>query len=108
MQFVLLLRQGIKKNSARSYISTRKLEKCIELRIRDTGQGIPENSHSRIFDPFYTTKDLGKGSGQGLAISHAVIVDKHDGSICFESNEGKGTCFIITIPINLSKSTQTR
>ncbi|MCK5069763.1 MAG: DUF3365 domain-containing protein [Desulfocapsa sp.] len=87
-------------------ITTQQFEKSIELRIRDTGQGIPKKFRNRVFDPFYTTKEVGKGTGQGLAISHAVIVDKHGGTIRFESSEGKGTCFVITLPRQSSTDPQ--
>lgn len=70
-----------------------------EIRVKDTGGGIPEKVRSRIFDPFFTTKAVGKGTGQGLAIAHAVITKKHHGSILFESEEGVGTTFIIRLPI---------
>jgi len=78
-----------------------------EVRIQDTGTGIPEKVRNRIFDPFFTTKAIGKGTGQGLAIAHSVIVDKHGGSIHFETEEGKGTTFIVRLPFN-SKSTKTK
>jgi signal transduction histidine kinase len=71
-----------------------------EIRIQDTGTGIPQKVQSRVFDPFFTTKVIGKGTGQGLAIARSVIVDKHGGSIQFETEEGKGTTFIIRLPIN--------
>jgi PAS domain S-box-containing protein len=71
-----------------------------EVRIEDTGSGIPENVRARIFDPFFTTKEIGKGTGQGLAIARSVIVDKHGGTIHFETEEGQGTTFIIRLPRN--------
>ncbi len=80
-------------------ISTRRVEKWVEIRLSDTGGGIPEAIRSRIFDPFFTTKGVGKGTGQGLAISHSVIVDKHGGTITVESEPGQGTTFIIRLPI---------
>ena len=67
--------------------------------ISDTGKGIPQAIQKRIFDPFFTTKEVGKGSGQGLAISWSVIVDKHGGSIKVDSEENKGSTFIIRLPI---------
>ena len=79
--------------------STRSNGNCVEIRISDTGRGIPEDIQPRIFDPFFTTKEVGKGTGQGLAISHAVIVEKHGGSISFETETGKGTTFIIQLPM---------
>lgn len=69
-----------------------------EVRIEDTGKGIPAEIHGRIFDPFFTTKEVGKGSGQGLAISHAVVVEKHGGQLSFETTEGRGTTFVIRLP----------
>jgi len=79
-------------------VQTRNCLGWAEIRIQDTGSGIPENVRSRIFDPFFTTKEIGKGTGQGLAIAHSVIVDKHGGSIHFETEEGAGTTFIIRLP----------
>jgi len=69
-------------------ISTRRKDQFVEIRIIDTGAGIPKNIQSKVFDPFFTTKDVGKGTGQGLAIAHSVIVQKHHGSIRFETREG--------------------
>lgn len=80
-------------------ISTRNLGQWAEIRLSDTGGGIPEAIRSKIFDPFFTTKEVGKGTGQGLAISHSVIVDKHGGTIALETEEGKGATFIIRLPI---------
>jgi signal transduction histidine kinase len=79
-------------------IQTRNLHDWAEIRIQDTGSGIPEKVQSRIFDPFFTTKAIGKGTGQGLAIARSVVVDKHNGSIHCETEEGKGTTFIIRLP----------
>jgi two-component system, NtrC family, sensor kinase len=80
-------------------ISTRKLEDAAEIRVSDTGAGIPDAIRSRIFEPFFTTKAVGKGTGQGLAISYSVIVDKHHGDISFESTPGLGTTFVIRLPL---------
>jgi signal transduction histidine kinase/response regulator RpfG family c-di-GMP phosphodiesterase len=80
-------------------ISTRRVDPFAEIRIADTGAGIPESYRARIFDPFFTTKQVGKGTGQGLAISHHVVVDKHGGTITVESTEGLGTTFIIRLPL---------
>jgi len=70
----------------------------VEIRIGDTGTGIPEKARDRVFDPFFTTKPVGKGTGQGLAIARSVIVDKHGGTISFETETGRGTTFIIHLP----------
>jgi len=84
------------------HIQTRRNGNWAEIRVRDTGTGIPEAVRGRIFDPFFTTKEVGKGTGQGLAIAHSVIVKKHGGSITFETEVGKGTTFIIRLPIDPS------
>ena len=75
----------------------------MEIRISDNGKGIPKEIQSKIFDPFFTTKEVGKGTGQGLAISHKVIVEKHGGSLHFDTEEGKGTTFIIRLPLESKK-----
>ena len=79
-------------------VRTRNCEDWVEIRIQDSGTGIPENVRDRIFEPFFTTKDVGKGTGQGLAIARSVVVGKHDGSIDFETELGKGTTFLIRLP----------
>ncbi len=81
-------------------IGTRRVSDGVEIRLSDNGSGIPEAIRSKIFDPFFTTKGVGKGTGQGLAISHSVIVDKHGGTIFIDSVVGKGTTFIIWLPIS--------
>ena len=80
-------------------VATCQKEDFVEIKISDSGPGIPEDIRHRIFDPFFTTKELGKGTGQGLAIAHSVIVEKHGGSIHLETQEGIGTTFIICLPI---------
>jgi len=80
-------------------VGTRLRGEEAEIRISDTGCGIPEQIRSKIFDPFFTTKEVGKGTGQGLAISHSVVIDKHGGAINVESEVGVGTTFIIRLPI---------
>jgi signal transduction histidine kinase len=69
------------------------------IRVKDTGIGIPEEIRSRIFAPFFTTKPLGKGTGQGLAMARKVIVDRHQGTIEVESQVGQGSCFILRLPV---------
>jgi signal transduction histidine kinase len=80
-------------------ISTRLDKEWVEIRISDTGTGIPEEIRHRIFDPFFTTKEVGKGTGQGLAIARSVVVDKHGGTLTFESEVGRGTSFILRLPV---------
>jgi signal transduction histidine kinase len=71
----------------------------IEIAISDTGAGISDAIRDKIFDPFFTTKEVGSGTGQGLAIARSVIVDKHRGSLTFDSARGVGTTFTIRLPI---------
>jgi signal transduction histidine kinase/HAMP domain-containing protein len=79
----------------------------VEISIGDTGTGIPESARDKIFDPFFTTKEVGKGTGQGLAIARSVIVNKHGGTLRFETECGKGTTFFIRLPIDAPEMMQT-
>jgi len=85
-------------------VTTRSQNGWVEIRISDTGTGIPEAICSKVFDPFFTTKPVGRGTGQGLAIAHSVIVEKHGGMITFETKEGHGTTFIIRLPVEPSET----
>ena len=80
-------------------VTTRDGADHVEIRVTDTGAGIPDKIRNRIFDPFFTTKQVGKGTGQGLAIAHNIIVEQHGGRIEVESEEGKGTTFILRLPL---------
>ena len=86
-------------------IATRSVDGWAEVRITDSGTGIPEEIKRKIFDPFFTTKEVGKGTGQGLAIAHSVIVDKHRGTITLESAVGQGATFIVRLPLDLQATT---
>ncbi len=79
-------------------IETSAQDGHIEVRISDTGVGIPAENIPKLFDPFFTTKPVGKGTGLGLSISHGII-QKHNGTIDAESEVGKGTTFIIRLPV---------
>ncbi|MEM7713468.1 MAG: ATP-binding protein [Cyanobacteria bacterium P01_A01_bin.68] len=72
------------------------------IRIADNGVGINQDVKERLFDPFFTTKEVGKGTGMGLAVSYQIIVDNHQGELRYISELGKGTEFIISIPLRLS------
>jgi signal transduction histidine kinase len=80
-------------------VTTRRVEPWAEVRITDSGTGIPESARDHIFVPFFTTKVVGRGTGQGLAICRSVIVDKHGGTIGFETEIGRGTTFTVRIPL---------
>jgi two-component system NtrC family sensor kinase len=73
-------------------------ENTVDIRIRDTGSGIPEEVLPKVFDPFFTTKDVGKGSGLGLFVAHEII-EEHGGCIAVDSATGKGTTFLIRLPL---------
>jgi two-component system, NtrC family, sensor kinase len=87
-------------------VSTRRQGDKAEIRISDNGTGIPEAARGRIFEPFFTTKEVGKGTGQGLAIARSVVVDKHQGEVFFETEIGRGTTFVIRLPLVESKTGQ--
>ncbi|HKQ70620.1 MAG TPA: ATP-binding protein [Polyangiaceae bacterium] len=80
-------------------IRTRHEAPSVVVEISDTGCGIPESIKRKVFDAFFTTKEPGRGTGQGLALARAVIVDKHGGTLTFESVEGAGTTFFIRLPV---------
>jgi len=71
----------------------------ILVSISDNGMGIPEKFRDRIYDYFFTTKEVGKGTGQGLAIAHKTIVEKHGGKLWFETEVNKGTTFFVEVPV---------
>lgn len=71
----------------------------VVISISDTGCGIPETIHHKIFEPFFTTKEVGRGSGQGLAIARNIVVERHGGSLTFDTQVGRGTTFTIRLPI---------
>jgi signal transduction histidine kinase len=79
--------------------SAKLSDKEIQLTVRDDGMGIPADVIPQLFEPFMTTKEVGKGVGLGLAISKG-IVDRHGGKIEVESQPGKGTTFRITLPMD--------
>ena len=81
-------------------VATRADGDHVHIMISDTGTGIPESIREKIFNPFFTTKPVGTGTGQGLAISHTVVVEKHGGQLTCDSVEGVGTTFTITLPTN--------
>jgi signal transduction histidine kinase len=91
----------LKATGARGRISVRTQREgdFAVIVVADTGGGIPKSAREQIFDPFFTTKGVGVGTGQGLAIARSVVVDKHGGTLTFESETGIGTTFFVRIPI---------
>ncbi|MEM1254580.1 MAG: response regulator [Cyanobacteria bacterium P01_H01_bin.21] len=83
-------------------ITTEVKDKWLIIQIADNGSGIPKSLRSQIFNPFFTTKDVGKGTGMGLSISHKIIAETHNGRLWCEPNlDQQGTQFFIEIPIPL-------
>ena len=70
------------------------------ISVADTGCGIAENIRDKVFTPFFTTKAIGRGTGQGLAIARSVVVEMHGGTLTFESEVGKGTTFYVRLPLD--------
>ncbi|MEH2397367.1 sensor histidine kinase [Nostoc sp.] len=98
------LKEEVKKHHSSIIVHTQvKNEDCVIISIKDNGPGITEEVKTRLFDPFFTTKPIGKGTGLGLSISYQIIVDKHKGKINCISAPGKGTEFVIEIPIKQTR-----
>lgn len=80
-------------------IRTRQIDHDVQVEVQDNGTGIPLTARARVFDPFYTTKQVGEGTGQGLTICHDIVTQKHRGRIWFDTELDKGTTFFVRIPI---------
>jgi signal transduction histidine kinase len=79
-------------------VSTKKLNDKVEIRIVDNGNGIPENIKDKIFQPFFTTKPTGEGTGLGLSLSYDIVTKVHSGELKVETKGSEGTSFIILLP----------
>ncbi|WP_022824203.1 ATP-binding protein [Hymenobacter norwichensis] len=79
-------------------VSTRRTSEGSEIRVRDNGLGIPESVKQKIFQPFFTTKPTGEGTGLGLSLSYDIITQGHNGTLTVDSEEGRGTEFVIVLP----------
>lgn len=80
-------------------IATQQAGEHVVITVADNGAGIPNEIAAKVFDPFYTTKEVGRGTGQGLALARAVVEERHGGHITFASEPGKGTTFTVRLPI---------
>lgn len=87
-------------NRGRIGVRTHQDGDWVEVTISDTGTGIPEGIREKVFDPFFTTKDVGKGTGQGLALARAIVVEKHGGTLTFQTEAGQGTTFHVRLPVH--------
>jgi PAS domain S-box-containing protein len=90
---------GSDVNTGEIKISTAVDGDAVIIRISDNGCGIPPENLAKLYDPFFTTKEVGRGTGQGLAITHSIVVDKHGGHIGVTSGVGTGTEFILRLPV---------
>ena len=79
-------------------VSTKKMGDKVEIRVSDNGNGIPQKVLDKIFQPFFTTKPTGQGTGLGLSLSYDIIIKGHGGELKVETKEGEGTNFIIILP----------
>ena len=84
--------------------ATRSLGDSVEIRIRDNGTGIPPEVKEKMFNPFFTTKPAGEGTGLGLSMSHDIVVKQHDGQIEVATQTGVYTEMTITLPRSSSPS----
>lgn len=87
-----------KEGKGKVTVSTQKLNNEIEIRVQDNGVGIPEHIKAKIFQPFFTTKPTGQGTGLGLSLAYDIVTKAHGGSLEVETKEGEGTTFIIKLP----------
>nr|WP_290939219.1 ATP-binding protein [Haliscomenobacter sp.] len=90
-------KQKIEGYSPTVTVSSRKLENAIEITVQDNGNGIPEAIREKIFQPFFTTKPTGQGTGLGLSLAYDIVVKGHGGALKLESTKGEGSTFIITL-----------
>lgn len=100
-----------KKKEATGYkpnviLTTRRIRDQIEIVVADNGGGIPHNILDKIFQPFFTTKPTGQGTGLGLSLSYDIVTKGHGGNLRVETQEGEGTKFIISIPLRQNAQTQ--
>ena len=79
-------------------IKTKSLNNHIEIRVKDNGNGIPLNIIDKIFQPFFTTKPTGQGTGLGLSLAYDIITKGHGGELKVETKEGEGLIFTIELP----------
>ena len=93
-------KQGIEGYSPTVNISTRKLPDAIEITVKDNGNGIPDAIKDKIFQPFFTTKPTGQGTGLGLSLAYDIVVKGHGGTLTVSSIPGAETTFEIQLPIN--------
>ena len=97
MNLMINAQQAMEPGGGKVTVATRPIDGAIELRVADTGPGIPREIQSRIFEPFFTTKPAGTGTGLGLSVTYGIVHD-HRGAIRIESEPGQGASFVLTFP----------
>ncbi len=95
--------QGLTSYQPTVTVSTVQVNRQVEIRVSDNGTGIPDAVKAKIFQPFFTTKPTGEGTGLGLSLSYDIVTKGHGGSLTMESQEGKGTTFLIQLPTATDK-----
>jgi PAS domain S-box-containing protein len=88
------------------HVASRVEGPSVVVTVADNGAGIPERIQHKVFDQFFTTKPVGKGTGQGLSLARSIVVDAHGGTLSFESKAGHGTVFTVRLPIDTPSSAQ--
>jgi signal transduction histidine kinase len=84
----------------RIVLRTRREGSMARVEVEDNGPGIPEDVRNRVFEPFFSTKQPGEGTGLGLSVSYFIITSNHKGTIHVESTPGQGTTFVIRLPLS--------
>jgi signal transduction histidine kinase len=97
--FDALKTHGASEGTPELAVSTEKAEEGVEIRFKDNGPGVPESMRRKIFEPFFTTKPTGSGTGLGLSMSYDIVTKGHGGSLEVRSEEGKGSTFIVRLPV---------
>ena len=92
-------KKGIEGYKPKVTVTTKTNKDTIEISVIDNGKGIPKNIIDKIFQPFFTTKPTGEGTGLGLSLSYDIVTKGHEGQLKVETEEGVGTSFIIELPI---------
>ena len=82
------------------HVSTQQVGPQVEIRVSDNGTGMSAAVQAKIFQPFFTTKPIGEGTGLGLSLSHDIIAQGYGGTLSMESREGQGTTFSVALPLN--------
>lgn len=100
MNAIQAIEESPKHTTGKIKITSRQTDNQAHLEISDNGNGIPEEAQQHIFNPFFTTRDVGKGTGQGLTLCQDIVVRKHSGTLEFTTKAGEGTTFYIKLPID--------